>query len=195
MHILTGFIVSSLLGGRFLGRKRRGTGRSKRPVLSFRGIIETVHLLPGRVRYRIPLLLHNPEVQAEIESRIPSIEGITGVEASTVSGSVLVRFDPQRIDYAVILTALAKVLGLEEELSKTPRGRIGEELENLSSGLNRAIYEYSRGLLDLKTVVPLSLSGLGLYSVLRRGSIALPGAFTLLWWAVNALQRGGGKGK
>jgi copper chaperone CopZ len=185
MHIITGLIVSSLLGKRLFG------ARSPRNfTLSFRGIIETRHLLSGRVRYRVPKLINNPQAKSEVEETIAGVEGITEVRANTVTGSVLVTFRQEKIDYRLILAALAKVLELDKAISETPHSRLAEGLDDLGGGLNRAVYEYSGGLVDVKTLLPLGLAGVGLYSLVRSRNLALPGAFTLLWWAYQAMRNG-----
>ncbi len=51
MHLITAAVVSALLG------RKRGVDHNRLP--SFAGVMETTHVLPGRIRLRAPILIGN----------------------------------------------------------------------------------------------------------------------------------------
>ena len=53
----------------------------------------------------------------------------------------------------------------------------------------------SEGLLDLKTLVPLSLGLVGLYRLFAVRPLTMPTAITMIWWAYNSLIQSEKKGK
>lgn len=52
------------------------------------------HHISGRLRTRYPQLKNNPARARVVEAAIRKIDGVLSVEASTVTGSLLVRYDP-----------------------------------------------------------------------------------------------------
>lgn len=63
-----------------------------------------IHTLPGRVRVHMPAL---PELGGhEVETRLRQIRGVHAVRANSLTGNVLVRFDPAATDERSLLTIL-----------------------------------------------------------------------------------------
>jgi len=190
MHIITGMLLAGLLG------RRRGDGREEAvsgldsPLLRAPSVLSVAHALPGRTRFRVPALVGRHEAAARLHDALAGINGIHAVSVSAVSGSVVIDHDAQRVRPDVLAAALVRLLGLEAELTREVESTLGRELRDLSRAANRAVYERTGGLLDVKTVLFLGLAGLGLGKVLQQRSLALPAGFTLLWWAANGLLRG-----
>lgn len=176
MHLVTGFLLTALLG-----RK----GSDTRPRLpSFPGILETVHVLPGRMRLRTPALAGDARLGGDVEKRLRRLEGITSVRISTVTGSLLITFDPQVVGPEILLAAVIRLLGLEERLERAPRSRIGHEIRELGAALNQAVHQQTGGMIDLWTGLPLVLAAVGIRNILaKNGQLGLP----LLWWAYVSL--------
>ncbi len=148
MHLVLGLLLA------VLSARRKGAG-SKSPLLSLSHPIRTLHLLPGRVRFHIPAIVGDPAAVERVRSTMVKLDGIGQVEASPVSGSVLLTYDPEKISPELLLTALVRLLGLESEMRQAPLPLIARELDRLTQALNRALYEQSSGLLDLNTALPL----------------------------------------
>lgn len=176
MHLVTGFLLTALLG-----KKRAKTCRR---LPSFPGILEIEHVLPGRMRLRAPALIGRSEFAADVQTRLEKLEGLASADANSVSGSLLLKFDSRRIEPEIMLAASIRVLGLEEQVAAAPRSRVGHEMREIGAALNRAIHDQTGGLIDLWTGLPLLLVVLGIRNVVaRNGQLGWP----LLWWAYLAL--------
>ena len=75
-----------------------------------------VSALPGRMRLRHPLL-RRPGLNRDLAERLTALDGLRVAESSTTAGSLLVLYDPTRVDRAAAeahATAnAAAVLGLD----------------------------------------------------------------------------------
>ena len=75
--------------------------------------VKVVHHLPGRLRLHIPLLERlAPDwrpYQSHLIDIIKNKEGLVDIELSIVTGRVLVRYDPRRINQTQILQWFRKV--------------------------------------------------------------------------------------
>jgi hypothetical protein len=190
MHILTGTLLAGLIG-----RKKRGCTPNQAASLTSTllrapSVLSVTHALPGRTRFRVPVLAGKREAAAKLQEALNGIEGVARAEVSPVSGSVLIAHDADRIAPDVLAAALIRLCGLEEQITADVEASLGRELRELSRAANRAVYEKTGGLLDMKTALFLLLAGLGARKLLLQGSLALPAGFTLLWWAGNGLLRG-----
>src|SRR5439155_23671586 len=72
--------------------------------------LSVAHATPGRVRVRIEALRGKPWLAREIERGVGGVRGVHGVEASTVTGSVVVHHDPhlKPDDWHTLTRALVK---------------------------------------------------------------------------------------
>ncbi len=174
MHILTGLLLSKLFTGS--GKPRRFKG--------FRGIVEIKHAIPGRVRYYIPTLKMNMEKGQMLEQQLQKAAAIKQIKVNTLLGTVIVLYDPGKIDEVTLTGVLARLLGLDKELEKTPRSLIGKEVSQVLKSANSSIYEQTDGWLDLNSAITVTFLSLGLWSIVRRPSI-LPAGISLLYWAYN----------
>jgi copper chaperone CopZ len=66
-----------------------------------------VHEIPGRLRVRLPALRRNEANAARITAALRSLDGVSGVEASTVTGSLVVTYDRDTLQSRTILRRLA----------------------------------------------------------------------------------------
>jgi hypothetical protein len=184
MHLLTGMIIAGLLG--------RGAAAQRSPLLTAVGPIQTAHLLAGRVRFRVARLQDNPQLCTDLARRLSQIEGVRQVGASACSGSVLIHFDQDTVQADLLAAAIVRLLGLEEELRAPPTPKLVEQLHDLGSALNRATLEESRGLIDLKTALPLALGAVGLVRLANPSIPKWPAPIAMIWWAYSSLGRGPG---
>ena len=56
--------------------------------------ITVKHAIPGRIRLRLYQLLHNEALAAKLPALLAAVPGITSVEASINTGSLLITFSP-----------------------------------------------------------------------------------------------------
>ena len=181
MHILTGMLLAALAG------RKKGEGRTAvthLPQIRL-GPVQTVHALPGRIRFRIPSLVGDPTRKDILLERIPGISGVESVEASHISGSVVIRYRDEEIHPDLLFAAIIRLLGLEKELDKPPRPIFTREIQLLGQSLNRAVYEKSGGIIDLWSAFFLVLAAVGIQKMLAQKGMSFPTGFTLVWWALN----------
>ncbi len=195
MHIITGLVMAHLFKRHKDHEADEAQDRREpmAPLLRLHDPVRTEHMLPGRVRFRVPSLRGNAASGEHLATALDGVASIKKVCVNTVTGSVLIHYDAQTLNAALLVAAVIKVLGLEGELEKVPVSRLQRELRQVSKALNRALYDQTNGLLDMKSAIFLSLAALGTVKLLQQRSLALPAGFTLLWWASNGLLgcRGG----
>jgi hypothetical protein len=77
-----------------------------------------VHHVPGRLRVKAPTLKRNPARAAGACAAITALYGVSSAEANPVTGSLLVTYDPIRIDPRGVLDRLAEdgVIGRDVEI-------------------------------------------------------------------------------
>ena len=184
MHILTGLVMAALFGP-------SGPNDALAPLRTLTtGPIRVAHAIPGRVRFIVPSLRGaGPDGVAAIE-RLGSLDGFDRVEASTISGSLVVHYRPETVDPPLLLGAVARLLGLESELDRTPTAAVSRELRGLAQSVNRAVLHKTPGRLDLGSVTARALIAIGGRKAMAEGWGALPAGVTLLWWGVHALRAG-----
>jgi len=182
MHMVVGFLLASLL---------RKKNRMRTGLPSIRGKLETVHALPGRLRFNSQLLIGlQGNTQKKISSEIKKIDGIERVDINSRSGSLLIVYDPPTIQPFVVHGIIVKVLGLESDLEKSSDGLITREIGFIGRALNQQIYQSSGGLMDLRSSLMLSIFMLALYRIVIQGDRSLPGGVNLLWWTYVMAKRG-----
>ncbi len=67
-----------------------------------------LHIVPGRVRVKIPLIKGNDSRSREVERLLESIQGITSVSAYSLTGSVVVHYQDDEVKSGEILDVLKK---------------------------------------------------------------------------------------
>jgi hypothetical protein len=108
MHLVVGFLLESVL------RKKAGM-RTDMP--SIKGKLETIHALPGRLRFNSSLLEGlQVKTNERIASKIINVDGIKRVGINNHTGSLLVVYDPLAIKPFIVHGIVVKLLGLEEKI-------------------------------------------------------------------------------
>lgn len=182
MHMVLGFVLASLL---------RKNSSLRKGLPSIRGKLETLHALPGRLRFNSQLLvgLQN-KTHKKIGAEIKKIEGIERVDINAHTGSLLIVYSDHIIQPFVVHGIVVKVLGLENELEKSPSGWLTREMDLIGHSLNQQIYQSSSGLMDLRSSLMISILMLALYRIVIQGDRTLPGGINLLWWTYVLAQKG-----
>ena len=181
MHIITGFLLANLFG------KKTQPGRS--PLLSLRHPIRTRHILPGRVRFETDALINDPKAEQFLMEQMSKVKGVSKVQISTITGSVLVQFEDNKIQPELLYTVLIRLLGLEKELERTPQSVVLKEIRLMGDSLNRAVLERTGGIIDLWTAIPIVVGLVGIRKIMAQRALAFPAGFTMLWWAYYSLFR------
>jgi hypothetical protein len=183
MHLVIGYVLAKLL-------KQHKSKGELLPVIS--GQFEVAHHLPGRIRFRIPLLESgNDDVMAAIKKELLNIPDINSVQINAVSAGLLVEFDAEKIDAAIICEILIRLLGLEKIFDNPPESAIQKEIKALGNALNRQIFNSTAGILDSQSALFLAVFVLGLYVIFVKRDRSLPGGINMLWWSYVILKSRG----
>lgn len=175
MHLLIGFVLARLLKQ----SKNRGTD-----LPTLRGKFEVAHRLPGRIRFRVPLLeSQSTEVVDTLRKELLKLPEIESVEINTYTAGLTVEFDESAIDADIVCGVLLKLLGYEDLAEQLPESIAHREIKAAGSALNQQVYNATAGVLDLPSGVAVAVFLIGLYMIIARGDRRLPGGFSLLWWA------------
>ena len=180
------FILLSL-AGKIIGdlmSKNDFTKKNKSNLPSFKGVLEIKHSINGRIRFYIPMLNNNEEAKEPLIGQLSRVSAIKVVEVNTITNSLLVVYDEKAVDPAVLIGVIAKLLGLEESLTKKPEALVTRELKNMKEAVNMAVYEKTSGLLDIKSIITILLVVSG-FVIVRRNPLSLPNGYTLLRWGTR----------
>jgi cation transport ATPase len=142
--------------------------------------MEATHVLPGRIRLRAPVLIGQHRAADQLQKSLARLDGIRAVEVNPLTGSLLIRFAPDRVRPDMLLGAAIRLLGLEKEIQRPPRSHIGEGIRQAGDSVNRAIHQQTGGIIDLWTSVALLLLAGGVRH-LAAGNPQL--GWQRLWWA------------
>ncbi len=180
------FLLLSL-AGKIIGdliSKNDFTKKNKANLPSFKGVLEIKHSINGRIRFYIPILNNNEEAKELLIGQLSRVPAITTIEVNTITSSLLVVYDEKSVDAAVLIGVIAKLLGLEESLTKKPEALVTREMKNFKEAINMAVYEKTSGLLDMKSVVTILLM-VGGFIIVRKNPLSFPNGYTLLRWGTK----------
>ncbi len=178
--LLTGYVVL-----RALGNQKKGN-----EGLQFGGALDVTHSIPGRMRIRSERLKME-NIGQMVSVQLSKIDGISKVQPTLVTGSLLIEYDPAKIEKDLLIGAVIKLTGLEEELNLQKRPGVYNEIQHVNHAMNQAVMDKTKGTMDLRTMIPLSFVGLAAYKILTTQQLTTPSSVTLLWWAYNSLNLGG----
>ena len=143
--------------------------------------------MPGRVRLRVPSLAENSSGAALVQARLPAIQGVQSVTLDPATGSVLIVYREDEVRPELLFAAVVRLMGLDEELKRTPEPIVSRELRQILDSLNRMVYDQTGGLIDLWSAGLVVLAAIGFQRLLAQGSQAFPAGLTLVWWGLASL--------
>ena len=141
---------------------------------------------PGRLRVKLGSGRGDPDILGRIKAGLEGREGIHRVSTNAAIGSLTLHYDPKvhsargilglLEDMDVVIENLAHAPSIAGSGAETPT--VGEAIDDLNARLSR----WTRLPVDLRTVLPLSFVGAGLWSMVRNGLMleSVPG-WLLLW--------------
>lgn len=156
---------------------------------SFKGIIDVKHYIKGRIRLLIPLLKNNKAGGEALLKELKKLPQLKSLRLTDTTGSLLIEFDEAKITAPTVISILIRLLALEEEINRLPKGMILNEADQVSRAINRAIYEKSKGLFSTNSLLFTGFVAFGLYQM-TVNKMRFPPALTMLWWAYNMLNKG-----
>ena len=118
-----------------------------------------VHNVPGRLRIKLPRVKERPSAAAAVEDLFADREGVDGVSANPVTGSVVFRYDADIVSPEQILTALRSRRFLDADVPLAAP----VPAESLSSRAGRRL---GKALVGYAVCRALEANGLGLLAAL-----------------------------
>ena len=155
---------------------------------NFKGILEVKHHIPGRIRMSCPNLKNNKDKSSDLINVCDKIPGIISTRINQTLGTILIEYDTNVLHPTLIMGIILKVMELEDSINKNPTSLIGKESTNIADSLNRAIFEKTNGILDLKSFIMLLLGGYAVYDINLRPGVR-PSGYTCLWWVYSTLAK------
>lgn len=157
-------------------------------IPSFVDVLEVKHSIKGRVRFFAPIIKENPAYGVELVEKFKqfSNEDIYSLSVNSLTGSITVCYNPEKIDIMVLQGAIIKLLGMDEVLKNGRVSKISREVKDMIKALDTGLYDFTKGFLDLKTTV-LATFLVGAYISYKAYGLMSPGAMTLIWWSSHLI--------
>lgn len=166
--------------------------KNKQGNFSPDGQLTVAQNIPGRLRAYSPKLKDKAMADA-MTIQLARIEGIESVACNEGTGSILVTYEQAKVDHTLLVPALMKLMGLELEGKGQKQSLVIKEAQTVNQAVNHAVYDNTRGLLDLDAMLALGFIGLAIKEMLRTGGVGAPPPITLLNWAYLTLTMRGGR--
>ena len=183
--------ISALLIMNGFNRRKRdkdlagGNDGNNLKLPSFKNALEVKSSIPGRVRFYAPILVGNIEVANSFVDQISKIDVIKTCRVNTLTGTILMEYDHQPLDPQTLEGAVIKLLGVDKSIDEGRVSEVKKASERLFAAVNNGLYDFTNGLLDVKSLAGLALIGAGLLDLRRNGGGRLPDYATLGWWGTS----------
>lgn len=162
---------------------------NKKMLPDFYGILEVQHYIKGRIRLKVNSLIQDDEKSKELVGKLASLNGIEDISVNTLIGSVLIKFSEEVVDPITLIGAVLSILGLEEEVFEKKNGKLFSGMREVIESIDFAIYNKTKGILDLKSTIALLFIINGIRKI--RQNPIMPNGVNLLWWGFNIISKGG----
>lgn len=162
---------------------------NKKMLPDFYGILEVQHYIKGRIRLKVNSLIQDDEKAKELVGKLVSLNGIEDISVNTLIGSVLIKFSEEVVDPITLIGAVLSILGLEEEVFDKKNGKLFSGMREVIESIDFAIYNKTKGILDLKSTIALLFIINGIRKI--RQNPIMPNGVNLLWWGFNIISKGG----
>lgn len=156
-------------------------------VVSFSGVLEAVHSIPGRMRLRIPSLRHRPKAMEEFAVRLKRLDGIIDVTVNPLIGTALIRYDAGKLSPSLVVAASTHGFDFDAA-SRGHRSLVGRELQAVHYALNQAVMRRSGGIFDLPSLMTVLLIFTFVRGIAGKGGPKFS-PLAVLWWLHRSLSR------
>lgn len=161
--------------------------KAHQQIVSFSGVLEVVHALPGRIRLRMPSLRARVRALAEFATSLKRLEGIQDVTVNPVLGTALVRYDAAKLTPSLVVAAATHGFDFETAV-RNHQSLVGGELRALHYAFNQAIMQRTGGVLDLPALMTVLLIVTFVRGITGRGGPKVS-PLAVLWWLHRSLSR------
>ena len=153
--------------------------------------LRLVSHFPGRLRVRADTFRLTPHVADEVLARLKEEPAVTSTQASALTGSILVLYDPAALQLPKLVQIIVLAGGLSglefdaanDGVAKVPHG---DRLRSAIGSFNERMRATSGGHLDGRVVIPAALLAGGLSLLFKRPM--LPNWFDLTFWAYTTFN-------
>jgi hypothetical protein len=143
------------------------------------------HHHPGRLRVRAHILEVDPELRRRAVAAVAGVDGVASVR-ETATGSVLVEYDPERVDAGQLLSEITAAATLWLAPPAPPRSAARAVLES-GRALDARFADWTGGRVDLRVAVPAALAA-GSIATLIFGARSVPRWDNLLYWSFTVFR-------
>ncbi len=161
--------------------------KAHQQIVSFSGVLEVVHALPGRMRLRMPSLRARARALTEFATSLKRLEGIQDVTVNPVLGTALVRYDAAKLTPSLVVAAATHGFDFETAV-RNHQSLVGGELRALHYAFNQAIMQRTGGVLDLPALMTVLLIVTFVRGITGRGGPKVS-PLAVLWWLHRSLSR------
>ena len=99
-----------------------------------------LHVVPGRVRVKIPLIKGSDEKSREVERLLRGLQGISSVSAYSLTGSVLVHYHDDEVKSSEILEVLKKNGYFDDSKVVTAEQHIQSATAKAGQAIGKALF-------------------------------------------------------
>lgn len=178
-----------LIAGCLLSQNKENEIKNQSKKLpSFKDVLEVKHFIPGRIRMYCPIIKEDISTEEALLSTFNKIPGINELTVNSYTGSLLIKYDTDKLEPMLLIGIVLKILGLEESATKDNKSLISKESENLINSINCAIYEKTNGILDLKSATTILFAAYAAYDIKARPDVR-PGGYTCIWWIYSLIGK------
>lgn len=142
------------------------------------------HLIPGRVRLRVPERRRDEAYFSALKQHVAEWPGVTEVHVNPLTAGVLVFFSNGGA--ALTHAQGCDLFELSEAEPPPPKMPIGHRARHHARRFDARMREMTGGRADTQSLVFIALSLAGIYQIMRR-NVGAP-ATTLLWYAGDLLR-------
>lgn len=182
-------VLSGILAG-YLVIRTIDKGSKEKHKVNLGSQMRVAQNLPGRLRIYAEGLKNRKKAN-EITVQLIRIDGIKHVKFNEVTGSMLIEYDASKIQDDLLIAAMFKLLEMDLEMEKPSKSLVAKEIQTVNQALNYAVLDKTKGLLDLRTLMPLTFIFLAVKEFYTTRKLGTPAPVTLLYWAYNSLGLGG----
>lgn len=160
----------------------------KKEKLPELGSVKLVHAIPNRLRLYSEKL-KNSEVKKLVLDEFKKINLIKELIIDERTGSLLINYDSNKIDENLLFLSCVRLIdGEVNEENFKDKSIISKELKNINNSLDNSIYTKTQGILDLHSLLVMSLLYFAFISYKKNKNIGLPSTFTLLFWTYEQIK-------
>ena len=161
---------------------------------------EVASHIPGRLRVRLHRHSRHQHIMMQLKKTIEEHQGVHGVEMNHAAGSITVKYDEQTHggmgifdlleDLDVIVGTVTEAPQIEDPTEGNGHSKAAMTLAGALDDLDKRVAEFTGHTVNLRTLFPLSLAGLGVWRIMESGLMfeMVPG-WLLLWLAFDSFVK------